>query len=59
MVNNYTGAIFKPLFFNYYYDSETILNNSIVNKQFAIGNELIVIPVVYPNTTEISGYFPI
>lgn len=48
---NRTGAIFKPLFFEYFDDDTTLENQKILNNHFAVGSQLIFTPVVYPNTT--------
>ena len=51
------GAIFKPLFFEFYKDEETY-SKKIIRDQFLLGSELLFIPILEKNTTEIIGYFP-
>lgn len=51
--NNGTGSVFKPLFFEF---SE--LEAMKIEDQFLLGKELMVAPVMKPNTTTRNVYFP-
>ena len=55
--NNGTGTVFKSPFFEFYYDYHT-LSDEVLQNQFLVGSELMVVPVVEPNTTQVVGYFP-
>ncbi|KRX04230.1 Glycoside hydrolase, superfamily [Pseudocohnilembus persalinus] len=57
IINNGTGTIMKPLFFEFPQDQET-LNDKIMNEQYMIGEELMVTPILYQNIVKISPYFP-
>ena len=51
------GTIFKPLFFEFPFDSNTYLDD-IVDTQFLIGPNLMAAPVVEKGATERKVYFP-
>ena len=51
------GTIFKPLFFEFPFDSNTYLDD-IVDTQFLIGSNLMAAPVVEKGATERKVYFP-
>lgn len=50
--------IIKPLFYEYLSDS-TLYDDKIMNSQLLIGKDLMVAPVLYPNTEFVLSYFPL
>ena len=59
MLNNGTGTIFRPLFFEFYQDPEC-LENHVIDNSFMIGSALLVVPNFneVDSLTESFGYFP-
>jgi len=51
------GTIFRPLFFEFPFDSNTYLDD-IVDTQFLIGSNVMAAPVVEKGATERKVYFP-
>jgi alpha-glucosidase/lysosomal alpha-glucosidase len=52
------GTIFKPVFFEFSDDKNLMDNEHVVNHQFMIGSDLLVVPNVEENKEVISAYFP-
>lgn len=57
MIHNGTGTVFKPLFFEFAEDRDT-MNENIINSQFLIGRDLLLAPVLYKGKTTVEAYFP-
>lgn len=55
--NNGTGTVFKPLFFEYF-DDEECYRREVMETQFLIGKDLIVIPILDINYKVRYGYLP-
>lgn len=55
--NNGTGTVFKPLFFEYF-DDEECYRREVIESQFLIGKDLIVIPILDIDYTVRYGYLP-
>jgi alpha-glucosidase (family GH31 glycosyl hydrolase) len=58
MRKNYSGTIFRPIFFEFF-DDELALSDYVIENTFMIGDSLIVVPNLNSNEVYISnGYFP-
>jgi alpha-glucosidase/lysosomal alpha-glucosidase len=51
------GMVVRPIFFDFPSD-DMLFNESIVNSQFMIGPALMATPVLYPEITRLTPYFP-
>ncbi|XP_023237283.1 lysosomal alpha-glucosidase-like isoform X2 [Centruroides sculpturatus] len=50
----YGDPVVRPLFFEYPTDPKTFA----IDEQFLWGRSLMIIPILYPNVSNVNGYFP-
>jgi alpha-glucosidase (family GH31 glycosyl hydrolase) len=58
--NGGSGTIFRPLFLNFYNDDMEVLKDNVLDNQFMLGEELLVVPNMNNDSTSftVNAYFP-
>ena len=54
---DHAGTVFRPLFFEFS-DDKGCFEDSVMDKQFLVGSELMSTPILEPGNIQITAYFP-
>ena len=54
---NGTGTIFRPLFFEFS-DDPIVYEEKVMNEQFLLGRDIMVIPILHEGEISTKAYFP-